>query len=46
MIGARNPDDVCVYPDSNKMEVRALRAEKSIFDMAGVRGYMDGEQAG
>jgi uncharacterized cupin superfamily protein len=46
MIGERNPNDVCVMPDSNKMDVRALRAEKSIFDMAGVRRYMDGEQAG
>jgi uncharacterized cupin superfamily protein len=45
MIGERNPNDVCVYPDSNKMGVRALRSENSIFDMSAVRGYLDGEQA-
>jgi uncharacterized cupin superfamily protein len=44
MIGERNPADVCVMPDSNKMEVHALRTEKSIFDMSGVRNYLDGEQ--
>ncbi len=46
MIGERNPNEVCVYSDSNKMEVRALRARKSIFDMSAVRNYLDGEQAG
>jgi uncharacterized cupin superfamily protein len=45
MIGERNPNDVCVYPDSNKMGVRALRSETSIFDMSAGRGYLDGEQA-
>jgi uncharacterized cupin superfamily protein len=44
MIGERNPADVCVYPDSNKMAVNALRTRDSIFDMSGVRGYWDGEQ--
>jgi uncharacterized cupin superfamily protein len=44
MIGEHNPNDVCVMPDSNKMQVRALRAKDSIFDMAGVRSYLDGEQ--
>jgi uncharacterized cupin superfamily protein len=44
MIGERNPSDVCVMPDSNKMQVRALRTERSIFDMSGIRGYLDGEQ--
>ena len=43
MIGERNPNDVCVYPDSNKMGVNALRM-KGTFDMLGVRGYWDGEQ--
>ena len=42
-IGERNPNDVCVYPDSNKMGVNALRM-KGTFDMLGVRGYWDGEQ--
>ena len=46
MIGERNPNDVCVYPDSNKMAVNALRTEDSIFDMSGVRSYLDGEQTG
>jgi uncharacterized cupin superfamily protein len=44
MIGEHNPNDVCVYPDSNKVLVKALRREGSIFDMAGVRGYWDGEE--
>jgi uncharacterized cupin superfamily protein len=44
MIGESNPNDVCVMPDSNKMEVRALRTKNSIFDMSGVRGYWEGEQ--
>lgn len=43
MIGERNPNDVCVYPDSNKMAVSALRTEDDVFDMSGVRGYWDGE---
>lgn len=46
MIGESNPNEVCVMPDSNKMEVRALRTEASIFDMSGVRNYLDGEQTG
>jgi uncharacterized cupin superfamily protein len=46
MIGEHNPNDVCVMPDSNKMVVRALRAKDSIFDMSGVRSYLDGEQTG
>ena len=43
MIGERNPNEVCVYPDSNKMAVDALRVEPGVFDMAGVRQYWDGE---
>jgi len=46
MIGERNPNDVCVYPDSNKMLVRALRSEDDIFDMSGLRSYWEGEQTG
>ena len=41
MIGERNPNDVCVYPDSNKMAVNAL---DTVFDMSGLRKYWDGEQ--
>lgn len=44
MIGERNPNEVCVYPDSNKMAVDALRREDGIFDMSGVRNYWDGER--
>ena len=44
MIGERNPNEVCVYPDSNKVSVRALRSEDDIFDMAAVRRYWDGEE--
>jgi len=44
MIGENNPNDVCVYPDSNKMAVRALQAQDSIFDMSGVKRYWDGEK--
>jgi len=43
MIGERNPEDVCVYPDSNKIAVSALRQRDAIFDMAARRGYYDGE---
>jgi uncharacterized cupin superfamily protein len=46
MIGERNPSDVCVYPDSNKVSVRALRSEDDIFDMAALRRYWDGEEIG
>ncbi|WP_374652187.1 cupin domain-containing protein [Dongia sp.] len=46
MIGARDPNDVCVYPQSNKMAVNALRSEDCVFDMAALRGYWDGEKAG
>lgn len=43
MIGESNPSDVCIYPDSNKMMVRALKAEDDIFDMTATRRYWDGE---
>jgi uncharacterized cupin superfamily protein len=43
MIGERNPSDVCVYPDSNKLAVSALRTRKDIFDMGATREYWDGE---
>lgn len=46
MIGERNPADVCVYPDSNKLMVRALASEDDIFDMGAVRRYFDGEDMG
>jgi uncharacterized cupin superfamily protein len=44
MIGERNAADVCVYPDSNKLAVNALRVRESVFDMGAVRNYWDGER--
>ena len=44
VIGERNQHDVCVYPDSNKLAVNALRVRESIFDMAALRDYWDGER--
>ena len=44
MIGERNPNEVCVYPDSNKMAVDALRVEPGVFDMSATRNYWDGEK--
>lgn len=46
MIGERNPEDVCVYPDSNKVKVNALQSRDDIFDMAATRRYWDGEDRG
>ena len=46
MIGEHSPNDVCVYPNSNKMAVNALRTKGAIFDMSGVRKYWDGEPTG
>jgi uncharacterized cupin superfamily protein len=43
MIGEQNPNEVCVYPQSNKVMVRALKSERDIFDMAAWRNYSDGE---
>ena len=43
MIGEHNPNDVCVYPDSKKVMVRALKSWEDIFDMSATRGYWDGE---
>jgi len=43
-IGERNPNEVCVYPDSKKLAVDALRSDDNIFDMTGLRKYWDGER--
>ena len=40
MIGERKPDEVCVYPDSNKVLVRSLG---QLLDRAAVKDYWDGE---
>jgi uncharacterized cupin superfamily protein len=45
IVGERNPNEVVVYPDSNKVLVRAL-GRRAIFDMAAMRGYWDGEETG
>jgi uncharacterized cupin superfamily protein len=44
MIGERNRNDVCIYPDSNKILVRALDSEQDIFDMGATKNYYDGEK--
>lgn len=44
IIGERNPDEVCVYPDSNKVMVRSLGRGKNIFDLSATRDYWDGEK--
>ena len=44
IVGERNPNDVIVYPDSNKVMVRPLGRDE-IYDLAGKRGYWDGEVA-
>ncbi|HWA49984.1 MAG TPA: cupin domain-containing protein [Dongiaceae bacterium] len=46
IVGERNPNDVCVYPDSNKVAVSALRTRNTIFDMAASKRYWDGEHTG
>lgn len=43
VIGEREPNEVCVYPDSNKIMVRGIG---EIYDKAAVRGYWDGEETG
>jgi uncharacterized cupin superfamily protein len=43
IIGERNPNDVIVYPDSNKVLVRPL-GRREIYDRAATRNYWDGEK--
>ena len=45
IVGERNPNEVVVYTDSNKMLVRAL-GRRAIYDLAARRGYWDGEDTG
>ena len=45
IVGERNPNDVVVYTDSNKVLVRGL-GRRAIFDLAARRGYWDGEETG
>ena len=42
VIGQRVPDDVCFYPDSGKVMVRA--GGRMILDAGAVRDYWDGER--
>ena len=42
VIGDREPNDVCVYPDSNKVMVRAL--DRAMFRDGERLGYWDGER--
>lgn len=42
-IGERNPNDVCVYPDSNKVLIRALYGAEGLLDLSATRKYWDGE---
>jgi uncharacterized cupin superfamily protein len=45
IIGDNDPNEVCVYPDSNKIMVRALGRQgmEDIFDAAATRDYWHGE---
>jgi uncharacterized cupin superfamily protein len=40
VVGERDPNEVCVYTDSNKIMVRALG---EIYDKSATRQYFDGE---
>jgi uncharacterized cupin superfamily protein len=43
VIGEKNPNEVCVYTDSNKVMVRSLGRGKNIFEAAAIKDYWDGE---
>jgi uncharacterized cupin superfamily protein len=43
IIGEKNPNEVCVYTDSNKVLVRSL-GRREIYDRAALRDYWDGEK--
>lgn len=43
MIGERDPNDVCIYPDSNKIYSRQTG---ETYDKSAVRDYWDGEDTG
>ena len=44
MVGDRQPHEVCVYPDSNKVMVRSLGRGSNVFDRSAVKDYWDGEK--
>lgn len=43
VVGERNPKEVVVYTDTNKVLVRAL-GRREIYDRAATRSYWDGEK--
>ncbi len=43
MIGEKNPHDVCVYPDSNKVKIRST---DTILSLDNPLEYWDGEKTG
>ena len=45
IIGERNPNEIVVYTDSNKVLIRAL-GRRALFDLGAVKGYWDGEITG
>ena len=45
IVGERNPNEVVVYTDSNKVLVRSL-GRREIYDRAATRDYWDGEETG
>jgi uncharacterized cupin superfamily protein len=45
IVGERNPNEVAVYTDSNKVLIRSL-GWRAILDLAAVREYWDGENTG
>lgn len=47
MIGERNPNEVCIYPDSGKLFVRSLdeNGADAVFDLRATRKYWDGDAA-
>jgi uncharacterized cupin superfamily protein len=45
IIGEDNPNEVCVYTDTNKVSVRSL-GRGHIYDKAATKGYWDGEKLG
>jgi uncharacterized cupin superfamily protein len=43
MIGARDPADICIYPQSGKMALAAINGPDNVFDMKARRRYWDDE---
>ena len=43
VIGERDPNDVCFYPDSGKVMMRG--ADRAVFSLTDAKDYWDGERA-